>query len=209
MTATKRGVQKLQDVPIAIQAFTSDQLDKMRVQDFADFAPFVSSLSYQDNGPGDKEYIIRGINSTGASTVGVYWDEAVITANNPNDGGGRNADIKLFDMERIEVLKGPQGTLYGASSMSGTIRFITNKPDASAFDANIGGEWSDTEKGGSNYTAHGMLNIPLAKDELAMRFVGWTVQNDGFIDQYGVGLAPDKYKSQETISMRKTTKADG
>jgi outer membrane receptor protein involved in Fe transport len=204
VTATKRGVQKLEDVPIAIQAFTSDQLSKMRVRDFADFAPFVSSLSYQDNGPGDKEYIIRGINSTGASTVGVYWDEAVITANNPNDGGGRNADIKLFDMERIEVLKGPQGTLYGASSMSGTIRFITNKPDPGKFDANLATEWSDTEKGGNNYTVHGMVNIPLMKDELAMRLVAWTVQNDGFIDQYGVGLAPDSLVPRNNINEEDT-----
>lgn len=200
VTAAKRGAQVLQQVPIAVQAFTSDQLDDMRVRDFADFAAFVSSLSYQDLGPGDKEYIIRGINSTGASTVGVYWDEAEITATNPNDGGGRNADIKLFDMERIEVLKGPQGTLYGASSMSGTIRYITNKPDPTGFGAKIEGEWSNTESGGNNFLVNGMLNIPLVDDELALRLVGWTVQNDGFLDQLGVGLDPGSLVPRNNIN---------
>ena len=89
----------------------------------------IPGLSIQDLGPGDKKYVIRGINSTGDSTTGVYYGEAVISGSNADDGGGFESDIRLYDMDRIEVLRGPQGTLYGASSMSGTIRFIPKSPD--------------------------------------------------------------------------------
>ncbi len=140
VTASKRGEQTVLDTPMAIQAITSEQLASQGIVQFADYARSISGLTFEDQGPGDKKYVIRGLDSTGASTTGVYFDDIVVTANNPQDGGGREPDIRLVDMERVEVLKGPQGTLYGASSMSGTIRMITNKPDASktSFSANAG-----------------------------------------------------------------------
>ncbi len=183
VTATKRGNEALAKVPIAIQALTGDTLAQAGITQFSEYATRVPSLAFQDLGPGDKKYVIRGINSTGASTVGTYYDEAVISADNRNDGGGRNVDIKLFDVERIEVLKGPQGTLYGASSESGTIRIITNKPDSEAFGGYIEGQISGTHKGGTNYNVNGAVNIPLIKDKLAARFVGWYVDDSGFVDQ--------------------------
>lgn len=183
ITATKRGDEALRNVPIAIQALTGDTLAKAGIKQFSEYAGRVPSLSFQDLGPGDKKYIIRGINSTGAATVGAYYDEAVISANNRNDGGGRNVDLKLYDIARIEVLKGPQGTLYGASSESGTIRIITNKPDSRAFSGYIDGELSQTRKGGTNYDINGMLNLPLITDQLAVRLVGWRVDDSGYIDQ--------------------------
>lgn len=183
VTATKRGDESLRDVPIAIQALTGDTLVKAGVSQFSDYALRVPSLSFQDLGPGDKKYIIRGINSTGAATVGAYYDEAVISADNRNDGGGRNTDIRLYDIERIEVLKGPQGTLYGASSESGTIRIITNKPDSDGFEGYIAGELSTTHKGGTNYNVNGMLNLPIVEGKLAARVVGWYVDDSGFVDQ--------------------------
>ena len=131
VTASKRGEQSAIDVPGAIQAISGDTLARQGVGGFIDVATRIPGLQIQDLGPGDKKYIIRGINSVGDSTTGVYYDEAVISGSNANDGGGRQADIKLYDLERVEVLRGPQGTLYGASSMSGTIRFITNKPKLS------------------------------------------------------------------------------
>ena len=142
VTSSKRGAQLLQSVPAAIQAVTGETLENMGIADFTGIAGQIPSLVYQDLGPGDREYVIRGINSTGAATVGVYYDETVITARNKQDGGGRQADIKLYDLERIEILKGPQGTLYGASSMSGTIRLITRKPDPTQFEGRIEGEFS-------------------------------------------------------------------
>lgn len=183
VTATKRGDEALRNVPIAIQALTGDALSKSGATQFSDYASRVPSLSFQDLGPGDKKYIIRGINSTGAATVGAYYDEAVISADNRNDGGGRNTDIRLYDIERIEVLKGPQGTLYGASSESGTIRIITNKPDTHNFSGYIAGELSATHKGGTNYNVNGAVNLPIVEDKLAARVVGWYVDDSGFVDQ--------------------------
>ena len=183
VTATKRGNESLRNVPIAIQALTGSALAASGATQFIDYATRIPSLSFQDLGPGDKKYIIRGINSTGAATVGTYYDEAVISGDNRNDGGGRNADIRLFDIERIEVLKGPQGTLYGASSESGTIRIITNKPNAREFGGYIAGEVSGTSKGGTNYLVNGAINLPIVDGVLAARFVGWYINDSGYIDQ--------------------------
>ena len=187
VTATKRGAQRLQDVPATIQAFSGDDIRDMLATEFFDIAGFIPGLQFQDLGPGDKEYVIRGINSSGAATVGVYYDEAVITARNKQDGGGRQADIELHDLARIEVLKGPQGTLYGASSMSGTIRFIPNAPDPGTMDAGGGAQLSDTRKGGTNYKVDAMVNLPLVQDKLALRAVGWYTNESGYVDNVRLG----------------------
>jgi len=183
VTASKRGDESIRNVPITVQALTGDTLVKSGITQFSEYATRVPGLAFQDLGPGDKKYVLRGINSTGAATVGSYYDEAVISANNANDGGGRNVDIKLYDIQRIEVLKGPQGTLYGASSESGTIRVITNKPDTHEFGGYVAGEISGTHKGGANYHVNGAVNLPIVEDKLALRVVGWFDDDSGFIDQ--------------------------
>lgn len=183
VTASKRGDESIRNVPITVQALTGDTLAKAGVTQFAEYATRVPGLAFQDLGPGDKKYVIRGVNSTGAATVGAYYDEAVISADNRNDGGGRNVDLKLYDIQRIEVLKGPQGTLYGASSESGTIRIITNKPDTHNVSGYIAGDISGTQKGGANYNINGAINLPIVDDKLALRVVGWFVSDSGYIDQ--------------------------
>lgn len=183
VTASKRGNETVQTTPIAIQALSGASLVARGATSFVDFAGTISGLQFNDLGPGDKKYIIRGVTSTGAATVGVYYDEAVITAANANDGGGRNADIRLFDLERIEVLKGPQGTLYGASSMSGTIRYITAKPDLKRVGGNAAAELSGTENGGFNYVVNGTANVPIVGDRLGVRVTGWADDKSGFVDQ--------------------------
>src|SRR5712671_760197 len=180
VTADKRGEESIQSIPTTIQAISGDTLVRRGAVDFADFSGQVAGLSYDDLGPGDKKYVIRGVTSTGPATVGVYYDEAVITGSNSNDGGGRQPDIRLFDLDRIEVLKGPQGTLYGASSMSGTIRYITRKPVLDKFEGYVQAEGSNTSQGGGNYNFNGALNLPIVAGALAARLVGWTVQNSGF-----------------------------
>lgn len=182
VTASKRGEQRLQDVPLAVQAITGGQIDRQVALELSDLAPQVSSLVVQDLGPGDRKYIIRGVNSTATAAVGVYYDEAPITARSKQDGGGRQADIELHDLARIEVLKGPQGTLYGASSSAGTVRYVSNRPDPTGFDADLGGLVSTTEDGGENFHVDGMVNIPLVEDTFALRAVGWHTDEDGFID---------------------------
>lgn len=183
VTSGKRGAEAVLDVPAAIQAITGASLQKAGAMSVVDIATRVPGLQLQDRGPGDKKYVIRGINSTGDSTTGVYYDEAVISGSNANDGGGREADIRLFDLDRIEVLRGPQGTLYGASSESGTIRFITKKPNLTGVEGYLTGEVSNTQKGSTNYDANGAINLPIIDGVLAARVVGWKLDDSGYIDQ--------------------------
>jgi outer membrane receptor protein involved in Fe transport len=200
VTASKRGEQKLQDAPLSVQALSSQMLENLGADKFEDWSRNVPGLGFTDRGPGDKRYIIRGVNSTGAGTVGVYYDEAVITGGNKEDGGGRYVDLKLHDIDRIEVLKGPQGTLYGANSMSGAIRIITHQPDATKIEGNVGTDLSFTHDGGFNRSFDGVLNVPLITDKLAIRAVGWSVKNDGYIDN--VQLHRDNLNTEDTQGIR-------
>ncbi len=183
VTATKRGETSVQAIATSIFAASGDVLDERSLTDFEELAGGIPGFQFQDLGPGDKEYIIRGINGTGPSTVGAYFDEFVITATDAQDGGGKNAPIKLVDLERIEVLNGPQGTLYGANSMAGNIKFIPRKPDASELSAFADVDFSDFSEGGTGTTVSGAINIPAVEDKVGLRFTGWYTDNDGWIDQ--------------------------
>ncbi|MBY8824769.1 TonB-dependent receptor [Sphingomonas colocasiae] len=188
VTATKRGEQAIQDVPMSIAAIGSDRLKQMGADSFIGWSRSVPGLAVQDQGPGDKKYIIRGIQSVGAATTALYFDEIVMTGNNRQDGGGRQPDPKLYDMERIEVLRGPQGTLYGASSMSGTIRMITNKPKFDRFEGEVDGTVSGTRHGGASFRVNAMINLPVVSDRFAVRGVYYLRDEAGFIDNPLLGL---------------------
>ncbi|MBI1732793.1 MAG: TonB-dependent receptor [Gammaproteobacteria bacterium] len=183
VTATKRGEVSVQDISGGISAYSGEVIEQYNAYSLDDYARLQPSLQFASQGTGDAQLIIRGIQSPGSGTVGLYFDETVITASNFQDGGGRTPDLRLHDVQRLEVLKGPQGTLFGASSMSGTVRIITNKPDASAFDANVTVGGNTVEDGDEGYDVNGMINIPLIKDQLALRGVGWREERGGFIDQ--------------------------
>ena len=196
VTATKRGATGLQDVALSVSALGEETLNNMGVTEFSDYVRFVPGLNMQDQGPGDKKYLMRGVGSSAASAVGIYLDETVLTANNPEDGGGRNADVRLYDMERVEVLRGPQGTLYGASSFGGTIKMITNKPDLETISGSIKGEYSVTEHGGGNYKVNGVLNLPIIADTLGIRAVLWEEDAEGFIDNTRIN--EENFNDEET-----------
>jgi iron complex outermembrane recepter protein len=187
VTANKLNAQRVLDIPASIQAISGDALQQSGASGIMSIAGDVPGLSIQDLGPGDKKYVIRGINSTGDSTTGVYYGEAVISGTNSDDGGGFESDIRLYDMDRIEVLRGPQGTLYGASSMSGTIRFIPKEPDLNELGGYLTAEGSGTEHGSGNYNFNGALNLPLIDGMLALRVVGWRIYDSGYINQIRVG----------------------
>lgn len=197
VTATKRGELNVQELAESVHVLGGDAMELRRQFDFESFAASVPGLQFQDLGPGDKEYIIRGINGNGPSVVGAYFDEYVITANDQQDGGGKNAPIRLVDMARVEVLNGPQGTLYGANSMAGNIRFIPNKPDLAEFVGYADAELSTVNEGGEGWFVNGMLNIPLIENTLGLRVVGYQEDRDGWIDQPrretpgGFGLSED------------------
>ncbi|MEP7246334.1 MAG: TonB-dependent receptor [Gammaproteobacteria bacterium] len=201
VTATKRGEETAQSLPLSISALSGEHLAEAGATVFSDWSHSVPGLMFQDQGPGDKRYIIRGVQSIGAPTVGVYLDNAVISGSNgEDDGGGKNVDIRLYDMERIEVLRGPQGTLYGAGSLSGTIRLITKQPKFDVVEGDVGAELSNTSKGGDNYNFNGMINVPLVQDKLARRAVGWYVNDSGFIDN--VRLGDKDINTEETTGGR-------
>jgi iron complex outermembrane recepter protein len=187
VTANKLNVQRILDLPSSIQAITGDALQSAGVAGIMDISGDIPGLSVQDLGPGDKKYVIRGINSTGDSTTGVYYGEAVISGTNSDDGGGFEPNIRLYDLDRIEILRGPQGTLYGASSMSGTIRFIPREPDLNTLGGYVTTEGSYTDHGSGNYNFNGEMNLPIIDGVLALRLVGWKVYDSGYINQIRVG----------------------
>jgi iron complex outermembrane recepter protein len=187
VTANKLNAQKVLDIPVSVQAIGGDALQAAGVSGIMDVAGEIPGLSIQDLGPGDKKYVIRGINSTGDATTGVYYGEAVISGSNADDGGGFESDIRLYDLNRIEVLRGPQGTLYGASSMSGTIRFVPNSPDLNTLGGYLTTEGSQTSHASGNYNVNGALNLPIIDGMLAVRLVGWKLYDSGYIDQTRVG----------------------
>jgi iron complex outermembrane recepter protein len=183
VTATKRGETALQDTPLSITALGTDTLESMGADSAVDFLRSVPGLVFEDQGIGDKKYSIRGVQSVGAATVAVYFDDLVLTANNRQDGGGRNVDPKLVDMERIEVLRGPQGTLYGASAMTGTVRYIYNKPNLANYQAQVNAQVTSTEYSSASYSVDGVVNLPLVDNRFGVRLVGYDRSIAGWIDR--------------------------
>lgn len=189
VTAQKR-VENVQDVPISIQAFSTEKLEQMNVSRFDDYAKLIPSLSFQNSaGPSFEHVFMRGV-ASGATvnhsgslpSVGTYLDEQPVTT---IDG---DLNIHIYDIQRIEALAGPQGTLYGASSESGTIRIITNKPDPKAFAAGYDLEGNTVAHGSQGYKVEGFVNIPIS-DVAAVRLVGWDEKDAGFIDNvHGTAL---------------------
>jgi outer membrane receptor protein involved in Fe transport len=182
VTATKRGETLLEDTPISVQSIGGQTLAEIGALDFDDFMRRVPSLSISDNGPGDKRIVLRGVSATGAGTVGLYFDEVVITGSNLGDDGGRQPDIKLFDMDRIEVLRGPQGTTFGSSSLSGTIRWLPKAPEYGTFSGELGVRATTLkESDTTGYQYDGVINVPLG-ERVAVRFAGLRVTIPGYID---------------------------
>ena len=180
VTASKRELT-LQDLPVAITAFSTDTIQRKRLAEIDDYAKFVPGLSFARREPSGTSVVFRGVASAGLQFGGipsssVYLDEQPLTA------GGFNPDPRLIDIERVEALSGPQGTLFGASSQSGTLRIITNKPDASEFDSWIDVSASKVDKGDLGYDVSAMVNFPVTENELAIRLVGFRAEEAGYID---------------------------
>jgi iron complex outermembrane receptor protein len=185
VTAEKRE-STVQKTPISITAISGSDLQAQGLSDIASVAQQVPGVSFKTSGPGQTEFEMRGLTSTGGEspTVGFYLDDAVLTPAAMAQNGKTVIDPSLFDLNRVEVLRGPQGTLYGAGSMGGTIKLVTNQPDPKAFAANVEVIGSGTTNGGGfNHTENVMLNIPLIQDVAALRLVGTDKYIDGWIDR--------------------------
>ena len=181
VTAQKRS-ENLQNVPISIQALGTEKLEQLNVSNFTDFTKQLPSVSFQTSQPGSTSVYIRGAASGGDGnhsgslpSVGVYLDEQPITTI------GGNLDVHIYDIARIEALSGPQGTLYGASSESGTLRIITNKPDTSHAYGAMDVEGNTVAHGGKGGKVEGFYNAPLT-DTMAIRLVGFYEHDAGYID---------------------------
>ncbi len=175
VTATRKS-ENVQKVPIAIQALSSDFLAQRQVKGLQDYAALLPSVSFAGIGPGRNEVYFRGIVPAGGAyaSVGYYLDEIPIT-------GQEVPDIQVYDMERLEAISGPQGTLFGAGSLAGVLRFITAKPKIGKFEFGADSEVNKFGKGGMGGTIKSYINIPV-NDRLAIRAMGYYRKEGGYID---------------------------
>jgi outer membrane receptor protein involved in Fe transport len=182
VTANKRE-QSLREVPISVGVIDAKAVQQHHVEGIEDITRTVPGVSFTaNNGPGQENISIRGVNSSvGNPTVGIYIDEVPLITTNGYQG---QATPLKIDLDRVEVLRGPQGTLYGASSEGGTIRFLTNQPNPNQFAASFRSELSGTQHGGFNHDEQAVVNIPLLEDKAAIRIAGEYGQDSGYIDRY-------------------------
>jgi iron complex outermembrane recepter protein len=192
VTATKRETN-LQETAAAISVMSSDSIEKRHLVGMDDYLAALPSVSYQDRGAGSNTITIRGI-ALGSqldsnSPVGSYFGEVPVTGLGPQVNGNQagNADIKMVDVERVEVLRGPQGTLYGSGTMGGTIRIIPKAPNLQQVEGSAAAEYSQTARsGGQNYSAQAVVNAPLVQDKFAVRMAAYRFDSDGYIDNVAV-----------------------
>ena len=186
VTASRRE-ENLQDVPITIQAITGDQLSELSALNFNDLVKYTTNITYSGNGPATNDIYIRGLGSASLGNqsqasaapfpnVALYLDEQAMQF------PSRNNDIYMVDLERIEVLEGPRGTLFGGGAQAGAIRYITNKPKLSATSGEFSAGYGVTAGGDPNSLANGVINIPLIADRLAVRAVIYSDHQGGYID---------------------------
>ncbi len=185
VTAQKRQ-EDLQDVPISVQALDSEGLEELNIDTFEDYLEQLPSVTAGGSGPGQSTIYIRGLasttpNLTTAGVAGLAPNVALYLDEQPLAQPGRNLDVYAADLERIEVLSGPQGTLFGASSQAGVVRLITNKPSLAGFDAAASAGVSFTQGGETSYNAELMLNVPVT-DTIALRGVVYLDDQGGYID---------------------------
>lgn len=195
VTASRRS-EKMQDVPVAVQALGSEQLAERGITNFDQLLTELPQVHAGGRGPGQKTISIRGLSLSqvaiqtsavaGASpTVALYLDDASVSV------PGRNLDVYVTDLERVEVLEGPQGTLFGASAEGGAIRYITNKPKLSRFEAGVTLTGASTPGHAYSGSASGYINIPIIEDKLALRVSAFVDRQGGYIDNiYGTFQMP-------------------
>jgi outer membrane receptor protein involved in Fe transport len=192
VTATKRS-ESAQDIPVTVSAIGEQELKQLGVKNFNDYLVQLPGVTAGGSGPGQNTIYIRGLasttpNLTVAGVAGLAPNVAFYLDEQPLSQPGRNLDVYAADLERVEVLSGPQGTLFGASSQAGTVRLITNKPSLSGFDANFQASTSFTDGGEMSNSVEAMLNVPVS-DKLALRGVVYNDSQGGYIDNVGSTLS--------------------
>lgn len=198
VTATRRGTL-VQETPIAISAVGEQTLVNTGATSMQDVTRLVPSLTVGGGSDGGGRLTLRGIQASGEATVGLYYDEVPLTgpSDTTQNPGGTSQDANLFDVERIEVLRGPQGTLFGSSSMGGTVRVIFNKANTYEYGGVTDAQASFNGEGDPSYFARGAVNVPIIEGVLGARLALWRQDRGGYIDDIRYGA--------ENINERKTS----
>jgi iron complex outermembrane recepter protein len=186
VTAQRRS-ENIQDVPITIQALTGDTLGQLSVSSFDDMIKYLPNVSLATNGPGQGNIFMRGLalgsfGTQSSGTIGGFPNVAVYLDEQSGQIPSRNLDIIAVDLERVEVLEGPQGTLFGGGAQAGVLRYITNKPKLNKFEGTAEGSYSTTAGGDPNSAINAAINLPLVNDKLAARLVVYSDDRGGYID---------------------------
>jgi outer membrane receptor protein involved in Fe transport len=183
----QRRTENMQDVPISIQAMTAETLTQLNVQTLNDYIKYLPNVTTANNGPGQNEVFMRGLSagsqpSQGSGSTGLWPNVAIYLDNQSGQLPNRNLDIYAADLNRIEVLEGPQGTLFGAGAEAGAIRYITNEPKLDVTEGNVKAGYGVTAHGNPNSDVTAVLNLPLIADTLALRGVIYDDSRGGYID---------------------------
>ena len=179
VTATRRS-EKLSKVAVSVSAFTEEKMDVLGIKSFSDIARFTPGVTYDDS---SKDISIRGIDSqAGSGTTGIYIDDTPIQIRNLGFNSN-NTLPSIFDLERVEVLRGPQGTLFGAGSEGGTVRYITPQPSLTYYSGVAQAEIAFTQDGAPSYEAGAAFGGPLIEDTLGFRVSGWEREDGGWINR--------------------------
>lgn len=181
VTARKR-TENLQDVPMSIDVFTSKDLQNLAISQFEDYATMTPSVSFVSAGPGTQTFVMRGVSDGSNPNYANSASTAFLVDDMSMNYYGTTPDLHLYDIERIEVLNGPQGTTFGAGAMAGALRFITNKPDPTTFSAGIDIDGGKIEGGTHNGTVEGFINLPLIDGWTALRISAFSDYHGGFIN---------------------------
>jgi len=182
VVTARKFAENLQDVPLSVDVFTTKDMKNLGISNFEDYATKVPSISFISTGPGSQLFVMRGAsdgsnpNYPNTSMTGFFVDDMSLS------WGGQQPDLHLYDIERIEVLNGPQGTTFGAGSMSGAIRYITNKPDLHAFSAGVDFNAGQIQSAQQNWTYEAFINFPLIDGVLGLRASAYSDSHGGFIN---------------------------
>jgi outer membrane receptor protein involved in Fe transport len=185
VTAQKR-TETIADIPASVTVVNGQLLEQQRADDFQDLVPLVPGLSLTTDRPGVTRVTLRGVNTGGvASTIGVYFDDVPFgSSSGLANGAIVSGDFDTFDIARVEVLRGPQGTLYGASSVGGVMKYVPNRPSTERFEGRFIGSAEAVDNGDPGYSVTGLVNVPLG-EKLALRASGFYRFDSGFIDSIG------------------------
>ncbi|MBS0613790.1 MAG: TonB-dependent receptor, partial [Proteobacteria bacterium] len=198
VVTAQRRAESMQDVPISMQAFTGKTIAELNVATFDDYIKYLPNVTSANNGPGQNEIFMRGLSagaqpSQGSGTTAAFPNVAIYLDNQSGQLPGRNLDVYAADIDRIEVLEGPQGTLFGSGAEAGMIRYITNEPKLNTTEGSVKAGYGITAHGDPNTDITGVINLPLIQDKLALRAVIYNDSRGGYIDN-----VPAKFTRRNT-----------